>query len=138
MGIAVMALCSCSERAAEDGNADQGAFKTELSKTDLSGTINTEDTLKALIESTSAGEEKKNVTLVGILDLGSNPKLDPSKLIIGNASIYFGHHLDKDTYNGQTVLVKAEIRHADGKTWDAQVQGHMIVNVQHVEIVKQP
>lgn len=78
------------------------------------------------------------MTLVGKLDLGSNPKLDPSKLIIGTASVNIGHYLDKDKYNGQTVLVKADIRHADGKTWDAQVLGHMIVNVQHIEIVAQP
>ncbi|WFB34515.1 hypothetical protein P3T73_10115 [Kiritimatiellota bacterium B12222] len=138
IGIAVMALCSCSVRAAQDDHADQGASKAQLNKTNPSATINTELALKALIESIKAGDEKKNVTLVGVLNLGSNPKLDPSKLTIGNASVQFGHHLDKDKYDKKTVLIKADIRNADGLTWDAQVQGNMIVNVQHVEIVEQP
>ena len=138
MGIAVVVLSSCSERAAQDGNADQGVTKAGLKRAYPSGTINTEDALRALIESIKAGEEKKNVTLVGMLDLGSNPKLDPSKLIIGNASVYFGHHLDKDKYDKHTVLFKADIRNPDGKTWDAQVAGHMLVNVQEVEIIEDP
>ena len=130
---AMISLSSCSNRIERETNSD-----TELSDTYQSGIIKTEDALRSLLKSIKAGEVRKDVTMVGKLDLGSSPKFDPHKLFVGKASVNFGHYLDKDKYNDQTVLVKADIRLHDGKTWDAQVLGHMIVNVQHVEILEQP
>ena len=115
---------------AKKNNVEQ-KVNAELSETEI---IRTEERLTTLLGSIGAGEVAKNVTLVGKLDLGSNPKLDPSELIIGKTSVNFGHYLDKDKYNGQTVLVKADIRNP-GKGEGSQVSGHMIVNVQHVEII---
>lgn len=133
MSVAAIFLSSCSNEIMRESSAD-----TELSDSDQSRIVYTEDALQSLLKSIEGGEIKKDVLLVGKLVLGSNPKQDPSKLVIGNSFVYFGHNLDKDKYNNQTVSVKADIRHADGKTWDAQVLGHMIVNVQHVVILELP
>jgi hypothetical protein len=131
MSVALFALCSCA-------NSPKQNSRAELSGPGKSVTIRTGETLSALLGSIEVGEVEQNVTLIGKLDLGTNPKLDPAKLRVGNSAVLFGHYLDKQKYDGQTVLIKADIVHnAEGKT-DAQVLGHMIVNVQHVEIVEQP
>jgi hypothetical protein len=130
MSAMTLSLCSCSSMPEDSPSSELG----DAAET----TIRTEERFTALLESIAPGEVAKSVTVVGKLDLGSNPKLDPSKLSIGTTSVNFGHYLDKDKYHGQTVLVKADIRNPDGKTWDAQVPGYMIVNVKHIEIIEQP
>ena len=134
MAVVVLSMFSCSNRTEPESRTGQMITDTEPNDTDQSGIIKTEKALKSLLKSIKAGEAKKHVMLVGKLDLGSNPKLDPAKLIIGEASVYFGHDLDKAKYNGRTVLIKADIRHWKGE--EAQVLGHMIVNVQHVAIME--
>jgi hypothetical protein len=88
-----------------------------------------------LRESVEPTKVVKGVTLVGKLHIGSNPKTDPSKLIIGKTYVYFGHYLDKDKYNNKTVLVKADL---EGPTLGRQVTGAMIVNIQQIRIIKTP
>jgi len=136
MALAVAFLSSCTNRIEQNNAVVQGG-EVQLSETDKSVIIRTEDRFTSLLESIGAGETAKSVTLVGKLDLGSNPKWDPSKLMIGKTSVYFGHYLGKDKYSNQTVLVKADIRLSHDQE-DAQVPGYMILNVQHVEIVEQP
>ena len=137
MGSALFLLASCNGRV-EKNTHIQPKANAKLNDTHQPEVIRTEDSLRSLLASIEGGETKKDVTLVGTLKIGDNPKLDPSKLIIGETSVFFGHYVDKEKHDGQTVLVKADIRPDDGKTEDAQVVGHMIVNVKHVEIIKKP
>ncbi len=133
MSAIMMFLISCSNM------TEQTTTKTELSDMGQSEIIRTEKSLNTLLEAIRSGGGAESVTLVGKLDLGTNRKWDPSKLIVGKASVIFAHQLDKGKYNGQTVLVKADIWHSDKLAkLDSQVPCHTIVNVQHVEIMEQP
>jgi hypothetical protein len=126
---------ACSNKTKLENDSEQEGHAA-LRKTSDSKIIRTEDSLTSLLASIEGGETAKNITLVGTLEIGDNPKTAPSKLVIGETSVLFGHDVDKEKHHGQTVLVKGDIRHADGKTWDAQVVGHMIVNVKRVEITQ--
>ena len=136
---AMISLSSCSSRIAQINKAEQKAdlekkVNFEQGETNPSTIVRTEESLTSLLESVKAKKVEKNVTLVGKLELGSNPKWDSHKLSIGETSLHFVHDLDKEKYDGQTVLVLGDIRYNQGT--ESQLVGNVIVNVQHVEIMK--
>lgn len=146
MTAGVIVLSACSNKTDQKNDSEQKDH-AEISKAAESEVIRTEGELQYLLESIKPGEVKKNVALVGMLDVGafSSFKADPSKLTIGNTSvIVMMDHSDKEEYNRQaskydrnTVLLKADISKPDPKQ-DPAYADPLIVNVQHIETIKKP
>ena len=143
MAATIPLLSSCTHSNEQNANVQQMA-SPKVDETSIPGTrqmdpsapITTEEQLVSLIESVKTKKVEKNVTLVGILKLGSNPKWDGHRLFIGNTSLHFVYDLDKEKYDGQTVLVLGDVRYYHGD--ESQLGGQGVWNVQHVEIIEQP
>ena len=140
MAAGVIVLSACSNKTEQKNDTGQ-KVNVEISKTAESEVIRTERGLKSLLKSIQPGEVKKDVALVGVLDVGVAHSIigaPSSKLTIDNTSIFVRmDQSDKDKYNRKIVSMKADISIADPKL-DANFPGPVIENVQYIEIVKEP
>jgi len=140
MAAGVVIISACSNKTEQKNDTGQ-EVNAEITKTAESVVIRTERELQALLKSIRPGEVKKDVGLVGILDVGVAPSLvgaPSTKLTIGKTSIFVRmNQPDNDEYNRKIVSIKADISIADPKL-DANFQEPVIENVQYIEIVKEP